>query len=405
MSFQKKFVNLVRPRISHSEKVQFPFGNVPLVIFAEALKSSKVLSHLELTNVDHPELLEDALTHMKSLKYMSIIYSDFPPIDNDLYVVRGHKIALMIANVLKVNKLIGSLIILRACIFEEEALVIADGLKVNIALTFLDLSGNYIEDAGAIAIINAIRSKTTITTLNLNDNNIGDRGAIAIAEVLKVNTSIIKLGLALNEIGNDGAIAIADALTVNTTLTKLYLSNNEIRPKGGVAIGDSLKVNSSLLSLYLDDNCIRNRGALAIAEALVLPCTSLQELSLNHNKIQGYGVAVLFKALEYNCNLKKIHILSDELDADGYLRTESDCVNPVVYPMKRYGMSAGPSFCPTLQEISFGRHMYEVCDGKVNTKALIQKLLERLVCEDGAHVLSHDYWIRSLHFSWVYDSY
>ena len=400
MSSQKLFVDLLRPRISHLKKVQYPFDSVPLSIFAEALKSSKMLLHLKLTNVDHPELLKDTLIQVTSLKFLSIESTERFSRYNDSNGLRGFAIASLIVSFLEVNRSVKSLSLVRASIRNEGAVAIAEALQVNLALISLELSGNNFEDVGAIAIINAIRSKTTLITLKLHENNIGDRGAIAIAEELKVNTSLTELWLSSNMIGNAGAIAIAGALTVNKTLTKLNLSNNVIRPKGGVAIGNSLKVNSSLKSLYLDDNCIRNKGALAIARALVLPCTSLQELSLNDDTIEGYGAAVLLKALEYNCTLKEIHILTDKLGGIECIRTNTECDNPVVYPMNRYGISVGSSFCPTLEKISIGYSWYTICDGRVNTKALLQKLLEKLICADGAHILSQDYWMKSVYIPW-----
>jgi Ran GTPase-activating protein (RanGAP) involved in mRNA processing and transport len=405
MKFQK-FVNLVRPRISHTKRVYFPYDNIPFAIFAEALKTNKVLLELNLTDVVNPELLEDVLIHMMSLKCLSIVYTRYSPIYKDLSSVRGSEIAIWIASVLKVNTHLKSLTF-RARILKEGAVAIAEALKVNITLTFLDLSYNDIEDIGAAAIIkavsfNATTLRTKITALILDGNRIGDRGANAIAEELKENTNLTELRLASNLIGNKGAIAIADAICVNKTLITLSLSKNMIGPKGGIAIGKSLNMNSSLRHLDMEDNSIGNKGALAIAKALVLPCITLQELILSHNNIQGYGVAVLLKALEYNRTLEEVHLLEHEYRANKYIQTCVECVNPVIYPMERYGIVMGTSFCPTLRKISIGRTDFVIQNGSVATKLLLQKLLKKLIGEDGAFILSSEYQMKTIWIPYNY---
>jgi hypothetical protein len=123
----------------------------------------------------------------------------------------------------------------------EGAKAIAEALKVNAVLTTLVLYTNSIGDEGAIAIAEALKVNAVVTTLVLGGNNIGDEGAIAIAEALKVTAVLTILRLDENNIGAEGAKAIAEALKVNVVLTVLYLGSNDLGDAGKTAVQDAVK--------------------------------------------------------------------------------------------------------------------------------------------------------------------
>ncbi|KJE92764.1 TKL/IRAK protein kinase [Capsaspora owczarzaki ATCC 30864] len=123
-----------------------------------------------------------------------------------------------------------------------------------------------IDDFAARAIAEALKLNTTLTTLVLSENQIGDAGAQSIAEALKVNTTLTELRLEFNQIGDAGAQAIAEALKVNTKLGTLYLRQNQIGEVGALAIAEALRVNKTLALLYLESNFLTKAEIIALRQ-------------------------------------------------------------------------------------------------------------------------------------------
>jgi Ran GTPase-activating protein (RanGAP) involved in mRNA processing and transport len=111
-------------------------------------------------------------------------------------------------------------------------------------------------DEGARYLANTLRLNTSITTLVLETNNISSEGAGAIADALATNTTLAMLDLTGNNIRSQGARAIADALATNTTLAMLDLTGNNISSQGARYLADTLRLNNPLITLYLEGNDI-----------------------------------------------------------------------------------------------------------------------------------------------------
>jgi len=149
------------------------------------------------------------------------------------------------------------------------AILIASDLQFMPVMTALGLYNNKnIGPEGAKAIAEALKVNAVLTTLVLYTNSIGDEGAIAIAEALKVNAVVTTLVLGGNNIGDEGAIAIAEALKVTAVLTILRLDENNIGAEGAKAIAEALKVNAVLTVLYLGSNNLGDAGKTAVQDAV-----------------------------------------------------------------------------------------------------------------------------------------
>ena len=95
---------------------------------------------------------------------------------------------------------------------------IAEALKINTTLTTLLLNNNRINSSETIAIAKALERNSTLTTLNFSYNDVGYHGAKAIAEAVKINTTLTLLDLRCCNISQDGANAITEALETNTRI-------------------------------------------------------------------------------------------------------------------------------------------------------------------------------------------
>lgn len=150
-----------------------------------------------------------------------------------------------------------------------------------------------IGDQGIVQLANALKSNGTLTSLVIWQKQIGDAEAQTLAGALQENKALKELHLPANQIGNKGACAFAAALKVNTTLTELGLSGNSVGSEGGKMLAEALEVNSSLTHLSLFANYyLHAEGVLALANALLMNKT-LQRLDLGSNEIGIEGLDAL----------------------------------------------------------------------------------------------------------------
>ena len=89
-------------------------------------------------------------------------------------------------------------------------------------LTLLNLLGRELADQEAMKVADALKTNDTINTVVLSDNNIGDAGAVALAEALTQHKAVRNVSLSVNNIGPDGIKALEAAQEKNETL-KVYL--------------------------------------------------------------------------------------------------------------------------------------------------------------------------------------
>jgi hypothetical protein len=129
--------------------------------------------------------------------------------------------------------------------------VLAQALKTNSTITTLILRDSSISNYGAKSLAKALKTNKTLITLDLQHNSIGSDGVKMLAEALKTNSTLTALYLEENSIGDDGAKALAEALNTNSTLTTLDLEENSIGDDGSKALADARKINSTLTSLEL----------------------------------------------------------------------------------------------------------------------------------------------------------
>jgi Ran GTPase-activating protein (RanGAP) involved in mRNA processing and transport len=80
-------------------------------------------------------------------------------------------------------------------------------------------------DDGAKLIADALKDNKSLESLVLSKNNIGSDGAKMIADALKINKPLTLLDINENNIGDNGANQIADALKIKSTFTSCFRTN------------------------------------------------------------------------------------------------------------------------------------------------------------------------------------
>ena len=224
--------------------------------------------------------------------------------------------AKMIAEAIKVNKILKKLDINENSISDDGAAAISDGLKYNISLQELNMSNNKITSEGAKMISEAIKVNKILKKLDIHGNSISDDGAAAISDSLKCNISLQELNMSYNDITSEGANMIAEAIKVNKILKKLDINENSISDDGAAAISDSLKCNISLQELNISRNNITSEGAKMIGEAIKVN-KILKKLVIYNNSISDDGAAAISDGLKYNISLQELHISYNGLTNEG----------------------------------------------------------------------------------------
>lgn len=129
--------------------------------------------------------------------------------------------------------------------------VLAESLKSNAGLISLIIRFNQIDDFGAIFFAEALKFNNKLTVLNFSNNEITDEGMKYIANALKINNTLNTLEMASNVVGDQGAKYLADSLMHNTSLYNIGLNSNLIRHGGVKHLIKALKINTSLASLNI----------------------------------------------------------------------------------------------------------------------------------------------------------
>lgn len=136
----------------------------------------------------------------------------------------------------------------------------ADILRVNKTVTKIILLRNNILDEGSTALANSLHNIITLACLDLGYNNIGDNGAEELSESLTTNRTLIRLTLCNNNIGSKGILSFIKNILVNDTLQTLHLVGNYVEEKTAILILDAIRHNSTLICLDLfEDYCYLQR--------------------------------------------------------------------------------------------------------------------------------------------------
>lgn len=194
-----------------------------------------------------------------------------------------HKELVVLANALKTNRTLTTLVIQYNILGTLGGEVLAKALEVNTTITYLSLYGNHLGSKGGVALVKSLENNKTLTSLDIGANELDHNVCLSLSKVLKKNTTLTSLNLPHNYLRDGRALV----LSKNTTLTHLNLENNCIRCKGVVALAEALATNTSLTSLGLSDNAFYEEGYVALAKALETN-TTLTSLTMWCNFL-GYG--------------------------------------------------------------------------------------------------------------------
>jgi Ran GTPase-activating protein (RanGAP) involved in mRNA processing and transport len=181
------------------------------IAFVGALKTNKTIKELELANceigVDGAKALASMLKVNKVLNKIMLSFNNIKD--------EG---AIALGGALKTNKTLKKLELEYCGIGPEGGKALASALSESSAvLTTLDLRDNQLTNygndmSGVLAIADALKVNAVLTSLVLKSNMIGVDGAKALASMLKVNRVLTKLDLRKgNSLGDEGEKALRDA--------------------------------------------------------------------------------------------------------------------------------------------------------------------------------------------------
>ncbi|KAF9925410.1 hypothetical protein FBU30_004793 [Linnemannia zychae] len=143
--------------------------------------------------------------------------------DNDL-----RQGADYIAQILRRNMSLKSLILANNNLDSARLVILADALKLNIGLEALDLSNNRVCGPAATGM-NALTQKLvynkTLTKLSLSNTGLQSEGAIILAEFLPETRSLVQLDLTGNEMVDiAGVMALSVSIRMNKSITCLDMN-------------------------------------------------------------------------------------------------------------------------------------------------------------------------------------
>ncbi|XP_072002687.1 leucine-rich repeat-containing protein 74B isoform X2 [Engystomops pustulosus] len=116
-------------------------------------------------------------------------------------------------------------------------------------------------------------------------------------------------------LGAEAAKAIAVSLVTNTSIVNLDLSDNWLEGEGAMAIADMLKENCYISELHLCDNKLALRGAKALS-LMLLENITLQKVNLSGNEFDDRTASYFSEAIMNNQKVESLD-LSHNMFGDG----------------------------------------------------------------------------------------
>ncbi len=127
---------------------------------------------------------------------------------------------------------------------------IEEGINTDSHIQFCVLG---IGNDEAIRIAQLLKHNKTIKTLMLATNYIGDKGVMAISDSLETNKHLTEIYLDDNNITDIGAIYFIDMLTRNTTLEKaVFYHNNKITYETMNCLNNALCKNRTIKNIVFN---------------------------------------------------------------------------------------------------------------------------------------------------------
>jgi Ran GTPase-activating protein (RanGAP) involved in mRNA processing and transport len=197
------------------------------------------------------------------------------------------------------------------CDLEADVGASLNALLLSHPLERLILEGNDLGDVGASAIAQSLSQNSRLQALSLTACDIGEVGMRSIGAALEINSSLRVLELSQNPGGDSGAQSILKALETNGALQDLRLDGNDICDLNE-SITKAVARNRCLKRLRLRDNKIGD-GVLVLFCRDLCENSSLVDLDLAGNMIEGGNIREVLRALDRNQTLEYVDIRSNPL--------------------------------------------------------------------------------------------
>jgi Ran GTPase-activating protein (RanGAP) involved in mRNA processing and transport len=230
----------------------------------------------------------------------------------------------------------------------EGVRALAPALALCPALSHVDVSSNLIGVEGGKSLGGVLRQCAVLTHLNVADNGVTELDGLAGG--LVECASLTHVNLANNELSEDGtdmlvavlaccrlqfldlkncvrASSVARGLGLCTSLTELRMHYNGINGPGAVEYARALQGCTGLARLDLRGNSFNMHATLGLS-ALLPQYASLAELSLPFNSIRVVGASVLLTAAGACAALRRIDLESNYIRDDYKVWPRSSELSP-----------------------------------------------------------------------------
>ena len=173
-------------------------------------------------------------------------------------------------------------------ITKESGPVLCQMLQRNNTLTDLDLTCNRdVSDTGAFFIAEGLKLNTSLQTLVLTQCGFSAEGAKFISGALEINASLKVIDLSDNKLGDTGVGYLADALKWNDSLKELYLEQCGMTDRGLELLVVAVTENKSLEVLDVCPNDSISIGGLSVLTVHLKRNTGLVKLHLPQQLLSG----------------------------------------------------------------------------------------------------------------------
>ena len=144
-----------------------------------------------------------------------------------------------------------------------------------------------------------------------------------ISSAVTATTTIKVLEMENNDIMAQEAVAISDMIT---SLEELNINHNKLDDDGAVLLSNGISITKSLRVLHINNNNIGPAGCAALSGALIKN-TSLEEIHMNNNSVSEDGATVIATTIAHNKTLKQLYIDNNNIGCSGAVSFASILTN------------------------------------------------------------------------------
>eukprot|EP00736_Rhodelphis_marinus_P009933 Rmarinus@m.15141 len=199
---------------------------------------------------------------------------------------------------------------------------VSEALKRCQSLSHLYIEGPHFDDDAGVTLSGLVQSNTHLSYVGINGEDMGDKGVVELVAAVVASPSVRRFHSWQSRISDKALGEISLSLRAPSSLREFGLSGVG-EEHGCVLLVDAIREGNTLRSVLIN-HVVGSAGFFAVGQMLQ-KMTSLVELVIVVNAIEGEGFSAMVRGLALSSSLRKFVLVGDVLSRS-QIRTLSDAI-------------------------------------------------------------------------------